>query len=206
MEDGQYLPLPPQSGWLEIIVYRGLFATDANPRKGEDSAPFGRNTWDILGYYPLVRWQMFQPPKVEIVEYKALPQPPTQSDIEHRAVLHPHAAESLDIDTLCGTLPKANPSARGVFYTGKAPLKELWRAGRTASPEVLLIGTLYSQFAARRTTLSGVAEIRAGLAPYTEACQGDKRFLLTADVQDLIEDNTEAKYVELRPDEYAPKN
>ena len=66
----------------------------------------------------------------------------------------------------------------------------------------MLIGTIYSQYADRKTTLSGEAVIDDGLHYYTEANQGAKRFMLIEDVQNVITDGTEAEYCEFRPDEY----
>ena len=72
----------------------------------------------------------------------------------------------------------------------------------TDHPEKLLIGTLCSQYASRKTTLSGEAVIDGGLHYYTEQNQAGKLFMLMSDVQDVITDCTDAEYCELRPDEY----
>ena len=72
----------------------------------------------------------------------------------------------------------------------------------TDHPEKLLIGTIYSQYADRKTTLSGEAVIDDGLHYYTEQNQGDKRFMLMSEEQDIIADCTDAEYCEFRPDEY----
>ena len=58
------------------------------------------------------------------------------------------------------------------------------------------------KYADRKTALSGEAIIDDGLNYYTEQNQGDKRFMLMSDVQDIIADCTDAEYCEFRPDEY----
>lgn len=73
---------------------------------------------------------------------------------------------------------------------------------RDRPPGKLLIGTIYSQYADRKTTLSGEAVIDDGLHYYTEQNQGDKRFMLMSEEQDIIADCTDAEYCEFRPDEY----
>lgn len=77
----------------------------------------------------------------------------------------------------------------------------------TDHPENLLIGTYYSQFADRKTTLSGECRIDSGgVAAYKEANQGEKKFLLAGEVQDVIADTTEAAFIEFNPDEYEAEN
>ena len=95
-------------------------------------------------------------------------------------------------------------TAKGIYHrtSDGLQLQKLKRAERTDHPEKLLIGTLYSQYADRKTTLSGEAVIDAGLHYYTEQNQAGKRFMLMCDVQDVIADCTEAEYCEIRPDEY----
>jgi hypothetical protein len=101
------------------------------------------------------------------------------------------------------------PTAKGVLLRAdtKEQLQTLSRGGRTAEAEHLLIGTLYSQFAERCTTLAGTVELSpGGFKLYTEAMQGSKRFLLGAEVQSPRADTSEATFVELRPDEYEGSN
>ena len=51
---------------------------------------------------------------------------------------------------------KKLPGARGVYLTADgAQVTEITRGGYTGQIEELLIGTLYSQYARRHTTLSG---------------------------------------------------
>ena len=127
-------------------------------------------------------------------------------DVEYEAEINTAAKEGIEIDTICGTHKDGIPTARGAYFkvSGGQQVKELTRAGRTTQAEELLIGTLYSQFAQRRTTLSGEVEIPSpnGLSLFTEQNQGNKVFMIAGDVQDVIKDTTETDFVELRPDEY----
>lgn len=83
------------------------------------------------------------------------------------------------------------------------------RAGRTNQIEQLLIGTLYSQYASRKTVLSGTSVLRVPapvLLWYKDQSQEGKRFLLTEAVERLREAESEIKVVEMSPDEYTTED
>jgi hypothetical protein len=67
--------------------------------------------------------------------------------------------------------------------------------------ERLLIGTAYSQYAERKTTLSGTAELLPELLPLTEAST-EGRFTLLSEVQHLQEDLSEITMAEFAADNY----
>ena len=119
------------------------------------------------------------------------------------------AKEPIEKETICGTSAEGVPTARGAYFDSQtgAQITQLTRAGRTTQVEDLLIGTLYSQYAARKTKLIGEAQITAdAVAVYSEANQGDKRFILVEDVQNAIAGTSEVTIIELRPDEYTKRN
>ena len=94
----------------------------------------------------------------------------------------------------------------GVYLKASTGLQlaQFKRAGRTESADQLLIGTLYSQFAARKTFLSGeVALDHGGLTLYDEAAQpSGTKFLMVGELQHIREEMSEATLLEVRPDEY----
>ena len=64
-------------------------------------------------------------------------------------------------------------------------------------------GTLYSQYAERKTTLSGQAVIDTGdICAYTEQNQSGKVFLMSGEQQDVIADTSEIEITEFKADEY----
>ena len=66
-----------------------------------------------------------------------------------------------------------------------------------------MIGTLYSQFAERKTTLSGEAVIDAGdICKYTEQNQPGKVFIMSGELQNVIMDTSEVEITEFNGDEY----
>ena len=101
------------------------------------------------------------------------------------------------------------PTAKGVLCqsANKLQIMKLARAGRTTQAEQLLIGTMYSQFAERKTQLVGTTGILADdLSVYTEKCQTGKSLICLSDTQNVISDESELEIVEFRPDEYTSDN
>ena len=126
-------------------------------------------------------------------------------DVEYAAVLNSSAKEDIEIDTICGTARGGVPTARGAYFRtdGLTQVETLTRAGRTAQAEELLIGTLYSQFAERRTKLEGTTGAGpSALCLWREAMQENCRFIDMSVIENLQDDSCERVLVELRPDEY----
>ena len=201
IEDGQYLPYPPVSGWLEITVMAGLTAVDywhKRPHR-HNYMPVDKSEYDLL------RWMLYKAPQAEIVRSTMTMAAAESDDIEYKGVLNRAAKDSIDIDTTCGTMRSPLPTAKGVYLNASTgdQIRTLHRAGRTGLAERLLIGTLYSQFAGRKDKLTGTADLLTdGLTVMTEGAAPGKRFVLLGDVQHIGEGTSEATIVELRPDEY----
>ena len=206
-EAGQYIPYPNYGGaggklWVEV-------------RAGNWQISDGNATLQNVNYnnpkqlWNKINWILFKLPEIEIVNSAQFDKTIDTGDVEYSAELNSGAKEPIDIDTICGTSAEGVPTARGAYFNaanGKQ-ITKLTRAGRTSQVEDLLIGTLYSQFAQRRTTLSGEAELmHEPIAAYTEANQGDKLFMAVEDVQDVRLESSDAVYVEIRPDEYKCNN
>lgn len=204
MDDGEYMPYPPAAGYLEVQIQRGVLGYDYG--LSVDNCAFGstESQWDKKGIYGLLRWCLYKAPKVDVVNNNLVFDDAELEDVEYSGYINKAAKEEISIDTICGTAALVCPTAKGIYHrtNNGQQLQELQRAGRTDHPEKLLIGTLYSQYAERKTTLSGEAVIDGGLHYYTEANQGGKRFMLMTDTQDVITDCTDAEFCEFRPDEY----
>lgn len=205
-EDGQYIPYPDYGGmggklWIEVRRAGWYIANE----KSDFSA--GKN--GVKSLWGKVSWILMKLPEVEIMNSTQFDKPIDTDDVEYNAQLNSMAKEPIEIDTICGTSAEGVPTARGAYFNAKTSkqVTELTRAGRTTQAEDLLIGTLYSQFAQRRTTLSGEAQLMYDpIAVYTEANQDGKLFMITGDVQDVRMDCSDAVYVEIRPDEYKRNN
>lgn len=204
MDDAEYMPYPPVAGYLEIQIQEGILGYDYGQRV--DNCGFGsaESQWDKSGIYNMLRWCLYKAPVVDVVNNNLVFDAAELEDVEYSGYINKSAKEEIDIDTICGTAVSVCPTAKGCYHRTKTgeQLQELTRAGVTDHPEKLLIGTIYGQYADRKTTLSGEAVIDDGLHYYTEQNQGDKRFMLMSEEQDIIADCTDAEYCEFRPDEY----
>lgn len=199
--DGEIIPYPEDGGYLEVTVYEGVRCFDY----GEDTGFDTTYQWSKNGYYDKVRWLLYKAPVVEIVRNNLVFDDAELDDVEYSGYINKGAKEEISIDTICGTANKVCPTAKGVYHRASDSLQiqTLKRAGVTGHPENLLIGTLYSQYAARHTTLEGDAVIDAGgLCKYTESNQPGKVFMVSGETQNVIADVTEATYTELSKDEY----
>lgn len=200
LEDGEYIPYPAEGGYLDVTVYNSVNLTITGN-------PFGKKVSEeesIRRLKASIRWMMFKRPTVELINDDARRQPVSSDDIEYAGVVNADARDGIEIDTVCGTMEDCNPVARGLYYTPDGRIVgKLTRGGRTAHPEQLLIGTLCSQYAGRKTVLSGTARLRGeGLRWLGDAAQGDKRFMLLSEVQNLREEESVIEAAEFRPDEY----
>lgn len=201
-EDGQYIPYPATTGggklWLEVRG-QGWIISDDGTTLPPDTVLNPNDLWNKTW------WALFQLPEFEIMNRQQFDAAINTDDVEYQAEINAAAKESITLDTICGTHKDGVPTARGAYFlasNGKQ-LKQLTRAGRTTQAEELLIGTLYSQYAQRRTVLSGEADLPVGgLKAFTEQNQDGKRFLMQGEVLDAITDTSDVTLVELRPDEY----
>ena len=209
MADGEYMPYPTQGGYLEVTVYNGVQCFDYDDVtvifNGYDYDWDACRRWTERDLYNKVRWMLYKAPKVELVKNNLIFDAAELEDIEYSGYINRAAKEEISIDTICGTANKICPTARGIFCRTSdcLQIQQLKRAGVTDHPEKLLIGTLYSQYADRKTRLSGEAVIDAGgLCAYTEQNQGSKVFLMTGEQQDVIADTSEIEITEFKADEY----
>lgn len=200
LDPGQYLPYPPEGGHLEISVMSNLFFyIDGEPFGGKVSA-----TETLNRIKAAIRWMLFKAPTIELVNNNVLHSPVSTDDVEYSGVINADAKDGIEIGTVCGTMDGGSPAARGLYYKSDGVIVDkLTRGGRTERPEQLLIGTLYSQYADRKTVLSGTARICAdGLRWYSDAAQDGREFMLLSEVQNLREDESVIEAAEFRPDEY----
>ena len=208
MADGQYMPYPPEGGYIEVTVYEGVqcFDMDETVRGIPLQTPWNSpRYWVDDNRYNQCRWLLYKAPKIELVKNNLIFDAAELDDVEYSGYINKHAKEEISIDTVCGTANTTCPTAKGIYCRASDSLQiqQLKRAGVTDHPEKLLIGTLYSQYATRHTTLEGEAVIDpGGLCKYTEQNQPGKVFMMSEEQQDVITDTTQAVYTELSPDEY----
>lgn len=196
LSDGEYIELP----WMPIArlvlrVYRGALLYTGKCKKPDGK--FGDHG------YKIVQWWMVKDPKIEVVD--EFGRDLNDQDVEYVGELDGNASEEIGLDTVCGTLTdKVLPTSRGVYrYRDGSAVSELSRGGVTDCMEELLIGSVYSQMAHRKTKLSGEARLREGKEmALTEANQGSLRFYVSGEVADLAEWTDEVTMVELGRERY----
>jgi len=187
MEDGEYAPLPPVGGYLEMEVYSGAYICGKN----------GQYT-DIL---QKIRWVAYKDASITLVRKNGLPvDMEDQEDIAH---INSLAFEKCSIDTIIGTLdPKiSSVSGRGIIFSASMIHEQFTRAGITDRLEKLLLGTIYSQYAQRHTKLSGTVTLLSGFGTYSDAASEGK-YILISDMQDLHADESNMCIVELSEENY----
>lgn len=205
-EAGQYIPYPNFGGgggklWVEVRREGWLIVNEGTDLEKAENGP--KSLWGKIA------WLLMKLPEIEIMNAGQFDKTINTDDVEYNAQLNGAAKEPIEIDTICGTSAEGVPTARGAYFNAKTgkQITTFTRAGRTTQAEDLLIGTLYSQFAQRRTTLSGDAQIlHEPIAVYREDNQDGKLFMVASETQDVRMDCSEAVFVELRPDEYKRNN
>ncbi|MDD2294177.1 MAG: hypothetical protein PHD07_08225 [Bacteroidales bacterium] len=189
MEDGEYVSLPPSySGYLEMTVYSGVLVHNAS-------------AWDYT-MYNKIRWVAYRNPAITIVKKSGAAV--EIRDIEDKAYINQLAKESLDIDTILGTLETRTSlglTCKGILAIDNTIINTFYRAGITARLERLLIGTVYSQYATRKVVLSGTVTIIPGFCVYGDASTPGQ-FILTGEEQDLIQNESNIQITEFSADNY----
>lgn len=190
---GTFIPYPPVGGMLEIQVLAGvrIYAYGVQDQ--------------TQGFLGITRWFLLGAPEVTIVNNDSTYSVLDSGDVEYAGVLNEDAREDLELNEICGTMETPSPGARGLLLDSDgAPILKLSRAGRITQAEQLIIGTLYSQFAERKTKLSGSVDLLSeGIKPYTEPAQEpESRFMILSEVQNIREETSEIVAVEVVPDLY----
>ena len=204
--EGQLIDFPPCAGYLTVSVLEGVRGFDYGENDGLPDIGHCL-VWTVKSLFAQVKWLLYKSPVIEVVNVSGTVGQADMDDVEYTGYLNRSAKEEITLDTSCGTANPANPAALGFYLRasdGQQISYEMKRAGITGRLENLLIGTLYSQYATRHTTLSGEAVADGGgLSAYTERCQPEGRvFMIAGEVQDAVMDCTEATFVELTPDEF----
>jgi len=210
-DGGQMMPYPPEGGWLEVDISGGLL-TCYKPtgfwREGGVMQGF-EGKGDNMSLDGL-RWRLYKLPTVELKRWTTVLDDLDDEDIVSKGVLDEDAEDTLELSTTCGTARTPVPTSRGNYVDASTGglVSLLKRNGRTETAEQLLIGTLHSQYASRKTKLTGTARLVVGdgytgdLAKVTVSTEEGKAFLVTAETATPDADETELTLVETRADEY----
>lgn len=186
-EPGEYIESPAyrfaRSGYLELTVLAGVFTV-----KGDHN---------VVNIYSKVRWLAYKAPEIALVDSNG--KELESKDYEDCAHLDANARESLDLELTCGS--RGLPGAKGLIYHKGEILQLARRGGVTDSPQRLLIGSIYSQYAEGRLILSGTAEPLPGLTPLSDAATSGK-FIMKSEEYKVREAESTVEIVQLAEESY----
>lgn len=189
--EGEKIPMPPVAGDLVMRIYSGVLCRD-NADIYEDIA--GK-------VVEISRWLLYKDPKITVSQVSG--KDITSEDMVVSAWINKVAEEELSVDTYIGCATNRTPLARGAILDASyAPIRRFRRAGVTDSIEKLLIGTIYSNYASRKNTLSGSINLIAEYSILSDASSVNSRFMLLSESQDLQAATSEVKMAEIAADSY----
>lgn len=222
---GEFIPLPPEAGWVELQIGIGIqpiWAVFGSTMPATGLIPIHTpSEWltvdltnpdnmiaehDVCNY---LRWQLFRNVSIKEVQLGENGAIDTikegADDIVYSAWINKAAEDSFDLDTVVGTPGKlAAQTARCRIVDAQGtPIEMFHRANVHGSLEQLLIGTVYSQYAKRHNCLTGECSMTAkGLPVYTDAAAQDETYLVTSEVAHLIEGVSDITATQIEPDYY----
>lgn len=215
MGEGMLIYMPPVEGYLRIRILKGVWLCQGDESELQLATwpQMVKGTRDVLR---TARWWGYGIPEITVVEAPAYKEPEVP-DAEYEGWLSRDSQESLSVETIFGTLPEEEETARGVLLhdpeavtgagvRGRGQVRGLTRAGYADTLERTLMGTLHSQYSRRRTTLSGEADLRIDdgdmAMVYTDAAMEDAVFVAGQETVDCATGYSEVTLVQLWPEEY----
>lgn len=197
--DGEYIPIPPESGYLVVEVCAGHLFQRWGDNRFTSVHNALSNTDPI--YTERARTVAYKSVTIKLVQEYGLGEL-TAKDIEDVAWINKSAREPLDISTIVGTPNEKMPAARGALRDSDGEqVDTLMRGDHTGRAEKLLIGTAYSQYAERKNVLAGTVELIGGFRPLTDqAISG--RYVLLSEIQSLEDSTSNIRMAEFSGDIY----
>jgi hypothetical protein len=186
MDNGEYIPLPPTAGRLQLIIGHNIAIYDG---ASTGTAP--------VNFSSLVRWQMYKSPKIELVKRngKAVEDKDVTAADWYNGLI-----DDINVDTQFGTGQEGvTPAAAGmVLDTLYEPIKKFYKNGASLTLEEHMLSMVRNQYKDSNLVLSGTVDIVTGLNPITESLQSGK-FILLSDRQNLHDDTSFVKIAHLVP-------
>lgn len=190
--NGEKIPMPGVSGELQVFVYAGAWITGG----GLSGMPIDENVFNSI------RWALYKDLRVDVVTYSG--SDIKVEDVEISAWINRAAEEELPIDIYIGSADTRIPLARGAILKSKdmAAITLFSRAAVADSLERLLIGTVYSNYAMRHSTLSGTIKLLEEDEVLYDKFAVNRRFRLLSSVENLEQATSQIKMAEFSEDNY----
>ena len=192
MGSGEFIPLPPAAGWIEIEVGTGVDCYDYE----------SSSAWQLReDIYPITRWILYKDLSVKLVDKYG--NDVETKDEEINAWINKSAKEEYTIETKVGSMKNPSPVARGQFFrdSDKIVLADFTRNGTTDRLENLLAGTVYSQYADKHIVLSGTTKVLQTFGNLIDKNETGK-FVLLSEKKRLADGTSEIEAVQFGQDSY----
>lgn len=188
--NGTYIPMPPVAGELEIAVHNNIMAI------GED----GAHT-ETMKMIEISRWLLYKDLKVTLTKKSGADV--EAEDMVVSAWINREAEEEYAISTYIGTPSARIPMARGAIMSPEFEvIRSFTRAGVTDTLERLLIGSVYSNYARRMSTISGTVKLIPEAEVLSDRSMLNKVYMILSETQNLATETSEVKLAEIAPDSY----
>lgn len=186
------IPIPPVGGKLTLSI---CSAIDCRDNANVGTALSSRVT-------DIVRWMAYRNLKMYLVTQSG--KEVDVEDVVISAWVNKAAEKEVKIDTYIGSEYNRLPMAKGIVLQsdGRYPVIKFTRAGTTDTLENLLLGTVYSNYATRKNTISGVVKLIPAEQILSDKSVVNSRYLLLSERQDLQECFSEIKMAEIVEDSY----
>lgn len=190
---GEYIPLPPESGWIEFQVGTGVELYDYKDKEN----------WQMINsnIEHVVHWVLYRNVKIELADRYG--NNIKTKDEVLSAWINRQAKEKLSVDTVLGTMQSPSPTARGQLFRSydKQACGSFYRAGVTDKLEKLLCGTVYSNYADRHIVLGGTAKLLPSFGTLTDKNEPGN-YVLLSETQNPARDESRIQMVQFNADDY----
>lgn len=187
---GTYIPMPPVAGELEIAVHGNIMAI------GDDGT-----LTETMKMIEISRWLLYKDLKITLTKKSGADV--EAEDMVVSAWINREAEEEYAISTYIGTPSARIPMARGAIMSPEFEvIRSFTRAGVTDTLERLLIGSVYSNYARRMSTISGTVRLIPEAEVLSDRSMLNKVYMILSETQNLATETSEVKLAEIAPDSY----
>lgn len=200
--DGEFVDMPPIAGTLSVEIFDGVAVYDNKGRLVDDL--------NNSGCYGHLYWLLYNSLDVDLCDRHG--NTLNDEDISYKIEIDNRRADTLALDTTCGSAVDAPANARGLYIYHTKPLTTIQRPGRiSGSVEAMQLALTASQYAERSHTLRG--QIYADdiyknaftmIAPFADRALPDTSFLCTSAVYNILAGTVDADFCQIKPVTFNP--
>ena len=147
------------------------------------------------------RWLLYKDLKVSLVKRSGADV--EAEDMVLSAWINRAAEEEFKVTTYIGTPSARIPMARGSILSPEFEvIRSFTRAGVTDTLERLLIGSVYSNYARRMSTIGGTVKLIPEAEVLSDRSMLNKVYMILSETQNLATETSEVKLAEIAADSY----